>query len=99
MKEGIPLHFTSAVIAGFCTTLVASPVDVVKTRYMNSPKGAYKGAVDCAVRMGVQEGFRAFYKGYACIRWIFLFIHDEHQFNYARFTDSYHPSVVLCRGT
>ncbi|KAK4877995.1 hypothetical protein RN001_010501 [Aquatica leii] len=64
MKDGIPLHFASAVVAGFCTTVVASPVDVVKTRYMNSPKGHYKGAMDCAIRMFVQEGGRAFYKGF-----------------------------------
>ncbi|XP_017779530.1 PREDICTED: mitochondrial uncoupling protein 2-like [Nicrophorus vespilloides] len=64
MKEGVPLHFTSAVIAGFCTTVVASPVDVVKTRYMNSAKGEYKGAADCGVRMFMQEGTKAFYKGF-----------------------------------
>lgn len=63
MKDGVTLHFTSAVIAGFCTTVVASPVDVVKTRYMNSPKGHYKGALDCAIRMFVQEGGKSFYKG------------------------------------
>lgn len=64
MTDNIPCHFTSAVIAGFCTTVAASPVDVVKTRYMNSPKGQYKGAIDCAVRMLVQEGPNAFYKGF-----------------------------------
>jgi len=64
MKEGVPLHFTSAVIAGFCATVVASPVDVVKTRYMNSAKGEYKGAVDCGIRMFMQEGVKAFYKGF-----------------------------------
>jgi solute carrier family 25 uncoupling protein 8/9 len=31
--DGIPCHFTAAVIAGFCATLMASPVDVIKTRY------------------------------------------------------------------
>jgi hypothetical protein len=31
--DGIPCHFTAAVIAGFCATLLASPVDVIKTRY------------------------------------------------------------------
>nr|CAD7266822.1 unnamed protein product [Timema shepardi] len=49
---------------GLCTTVMASPVDVVKTRYMNSTQGEYKGAVDCAVRMLVQEGPAAFYKGF-----------------------------------
>lgn len=64
MKDAIPCHFTSAVIAGFCTTIVASPVDVVKTRYMNSKPGTYKGAANCAVQMFAKEGFSAFYKGF-----------------------------------
>lgn len=60
----MPCHFTSAVIAGFCTTVVASPVDVVKTRYMNSKPGTYSGAANCAVQMFAKEGFNAFYKGW-----------------------------------
>lgn len=49
---------------GFAATIAASPVDVIKTRYMNSPKGQYAGAMDCAIRMAKQEGFTAFYKGF-----------------------------------
>ncbi|XP_072157901.1 putative mitochondrial transporter UCP3 isoform X1 [Bemisia tabaci] len=94
LKDGIPCHFTSAVIADvdsigtthewyvffssdtmtdaysrfdklrFCATLVASPVDVVKTRYMNAPPGNYSGALDCAAKMFKSEGFSAFYKGF-----------------------------------
>jgi len=63
MKDGVPCHFTAAVMAGFCTTVVASPVDVVKTRFMNS-SGQYRGAIDCAVQMLVKEGPTAFYKGF-----------------------------------
>lgn len=48
---------------GFATTIVASPIDVVKTRYMNSPKGMYTGAIDCTIRMAKKEGPAAFYKG------------------------------------
>ena len=33
LKDGIPCHFLAAATAGFTATLVASPVDVVKTRY------------------------------------------------------------------
>ena len=33
LSDGIPCHFTAAVMAGFCATLVASPVDVIKTRW------------------------------------------------------------------
>ncbi|XP_065073635.1 dicarboxylate carrier SLC25A8-like [Ochlerotatus camptorhynchus] len=64
IPNDIRLHFSSAVVAGFAATVVASPVDVVKTRYMNSPKGQYRGAVDCAIKMGRKEGAAAFYKGF-----------------------------------
>lgn len=64
MEDAMPCHFSSAVIAGFCTTVVASPVDVVKTRYMNSKPGTYSGAANCAVQMFAKEGFSAFYKGF-----------------------------------
>nr|XP_018669017.1 mitochondrial uncoupling protein 3 isoform X2 [Ciona intestinalis] len=56
-------HFTSAFISGFVTTLVASPVDVVKTRYMNSPLGTYKNPIHCTKTLFMQEGMKAFYKG------------------------------------
>lgn len=64
IPNDIRLHFSSAVVAGFAATVVASPVDVVKTRYMNSPKGQYRGAIDCAIKMGRKEGASAFYKGF-----------------------------------
>jgi solute carrier family 25 uncoupling protein 8/9 len=64
LRDGIPCHLTAATVAGLCTTLAASPVDVVKTRYMNSSAGEYKGAIDCAVKTFVQEGPLAFYKGF-----------------------------------
>ena len=35
VRDGILCHFSSALVAGFTATLVASPVDVVKTRYMS----------------------------------------------------------------
>lgn len=60
----MPCHFTAAFAAGFCTTLVASPVDVVKTRYMNSVPGQYRGALHCALSMLLNEGPTSFYKGY-----------------------------------
>ncbi|XP_063994696.1 dicarboxylate carrier SLC25A8-like [Diachasmimorpha longicaudata] len=64
MPDGIMCHFTAATGAGLCTTIVASPVDVVKTRYMNSGPGEYRGAMDAAMKMLTQEGFLAFYKGF-----------------------------------
>jgi hypothetical protein len=68
------LHVSDDVHAtGFCTTVVASPVDVVKTRYMNSARGEYRSAVDCTLRMLTQEGPAAFYKG-----WVQLFVTKNH---------------------
>jgi len=64
MTDGIPCHFASAIVAGFAATLLASPVDVVKTRYMNSPEGVYRGAIHCAVETGRREGLGAFYRGF-----------------------------------
>lgn len=64
LHDGIPCHFSAAVAAGLCTTVASSPVDVVKTRYMNSAPGEYKGAIDVAVRMFMNEGPMAFYRGF-----------------------------------
>ncbi|XP_033063652.1 mitochondrial uncoupling protein 2 isoform X2 [Trachypithecus francoisi] len=64
MTDDLPCHFTSAFGAGFCTTVIASPVDVVKTRYMNSALGQYSSAGHCALTMLQKEGPRAFYKGF-----------------------------------
>ncbi|KAJ3590477.1 hypothetical protein NHX12_008428 [Muraenolepis orangiensis] len=64
MTDNMPCHFTAAFAAGFCTTIVASPVDVVKTRFMNSPPGLYSGAINCTATMLMKEGPKAFYKGF-----------------------------------
>lgn len=64
MTDNLPCHFTAAFSAGFCTTIVASPVDVVKTRYMNSHPGQYNSAINCALNMLRHEGPTAFYKGF-----------------------------------
>ena len=70
LKDGIICHFSSAVVAGITATLVASPVDVVKTRFMNSPSGKYRGALHVARETARKEGLMAFYKGFnaSCIR-------------------------------
>ncbi|XP_077597328.1 dicarboxylate carrier UCP2-like [Stigmatopora nigra] len=64
MSDNLPCHFTAAFGAGFCTTVVASPVDVVKTRFMNSGANQYSGAINCALAMLKNEGPAAFYKGF-----------------------------------
>uniref|UniRef100_A0AAY4BN79 Dicarboxylate carrier UCP2 n=1 Tax=Denticeps clupeoides TaxID=299321 RepID=A0AAY4BN79_9TELE len=54
MTDNLPCHFTAAFGAGFCTTIVASPVDVVKT----------SSAINCTIIMLTKEGPTAFYKGF-----------------------------------
>ncbi|XP_063341501.1 mitochondrial uncoupling protein 2 isoform X3 [Pelmatolapia mariae] len=64
LTDNLPCHFASAFGAGLCTTVIASPVDVVKTRYMNSALGQYSSVLNCAAAMMTNEGPRAFYKGF-----------------------------------
>lgn len=72
MSEGIPCHLVSAFAAGFCATVVASPVDVVKTRYMNSMPSQYQNAIHCAMVLWRELGFGGFYKGCVIIYNLFL---------------------------
>lgn len=63
-QDNLICHFNSAFGAGFCATVVASPIDVVKTRIMNSTAGQYSGMIDCARKLVNESGFFAFYKGF-----------------------------------
>jgi solute carrier family 25 S-adenosylmethionine transporter 26 len=53
-------------IASATTVSIMIPMDTIKTRLVtqmaNSPN-AYKGIIDCAVRVAREEGMGAFYKG------------------------------------
>jgi len=64
MTDDLPCHLVSAFGAGLVTTVIASPVDVVKTRFMNSAVGQYSGVLNCAISMARREGPFAFYKGF-----------------------------------
>jgi len=63
MEDAFPLHFFAAVCAGFTTTAITSPVDVVKTRYVNSKPGEFSNALKTAVVVAKEGGFKGFYKG------------------------------------
>ncbi|NXN69341.1 UCP3 protein, partial [Himantopus himantopus] len=62
--DNVPCHFVAAFGAGFCATVVASPVDVVKTRYMNAGPGQYRNALSCLLALLMQDGIAGFYKGF-----------------------------------
>ncbi|NWU40241.1 UCP2 protein, partial [Hylia prasina] len=64
MTDNVPCHFVAAFGAGFCATVVASPVDVVKTRYMNASPGRYRSALSCLLALLRQDGPAGLYKGF-----------------------------------
>ncbi|XP_075348164.1 dicarboxylate carrier UCP2-like isoform X2 [Mycteria americana] len=64
MTDNLPCHFVAAFGAGFCATVVASPVDVVKTRYMNAGPGQYRNVLSCLLALLMQDGLAGFYKGF-----------------------------------
>lgn len=64
MKEGLPLHFTASMFAGFICSVTSNPVDVVKVRVMNDKERQFKGISDCVRTILRKEGPLAFYKGF-----------------------------------
>uniref|UniRef100_A0A8C5KU56 Mitochondrial dicarboxylate carrier n=1 Tax=Jaculus jaculus TaxID=51337 RepID=A0A8C5KU56_JACJA len=61
MSDNIFTHFVASFIAGGCATFLCQPLDVLKTRLMNS-KGEYQGVFHCAVETA-KLGPQAFFKG------------------------------------
>ncbi|XP_005624058.2 mitochondrial dicarboxylate carrier isoform X1 [Canis lupus familiaris] len=61
LTDGVFTHFVASFIAGGCATILCQPLDVLKTRLMNS-KGEYQGVLHCAVETA-KLGPLAFYKG------------------------------------
>ncbi|NXI17501.1 DIC protein, partial [Irena cyanogastra] len=62
LSDNIFTHFLSSFIAGLCATFLCQPLDVLKTRLMNS-HGEYQGVIHCAVETA-KLGPLAFYKGF-----------------------------------
>ena len=60
MQDGLGCHFTAGFSAGFIATLVASPIDVVKTRVMSGSDTGFFSAIRTLAR---ESGFFGFYKG------------------------------------
>mmetsp|Transcript_43979 Transcript_43979/g.101679 ORF Transcript_43979/g.101679 Transcript_43979/m.101679 type:complete len:292 (+) Transcript_43979:140-1015(+) len=69
-QDGLPLHISTATIAGYVSTVASSPFDVVKSRVMGQPLDAkgmgtrYSGMVDCFVKICSTEGPVALYNGF-----------------------------------
>ncbi|XP_070704549.1 mitochondrial dicarboxylate carrier [Pempheris klunzingeri] len=61
LTDSILTHFLASVFAGGCATILCQPLDVVKTRLMNS-KLEYRGVLHCLTETA-KLGPKAFYKG------------------------------------
>ncbi|XP_020043635.1 mitochondrial dicarboxylate carrier isoform X1 [Castor canadensis] len=61
LSDNIFTHFLASFIAGGCATFLCQPLDVLKTRLMNS-KGEYQGVLHCAMETA-KVGPLAFFKG------------------------------------
>mmetsp|Transcript_52625 Transcript_52625/g.128593 ORF Transcript_52625/g.128593 Transcript_52625/m.128593 type:complete len:309 (+) Transcript_52625:289-1215(+) len=66
LKEGVALHFTASMFAGVMVAATTSPVDMIRTRIMNQPRGVkqYNGMVDCFQKVVRAEGIMVLYKGF-----------------------------------
>ncbi|NXQ93290.1 DIC protein, partial [Sagittarius serpentarius] len=62
LSDNIFTHFLASFIAGGCATFLCQPMDVLKTRLMNS-QGEYRGVTHCAMETA-KLGPLAFYKGF-----------------------------------
>ncbi|XP_006635294.1 mitochondrial dicarboxylate carrier [Lepisosteus oculatus] len=62
LSDNIFTHFLASFIAGGCATFLCQPLDVMKTRLMNS-KGEYRGVMHCVMETA-KLGPLAFYKGF-----------------------------------
>ncbi|PVU92823.1 hypothetical protein BB559_003586 [Furculomyces boomerangus] len=57
-------HFESSLLTALVTTTVCSPIDVVKTRIMNSKSKEYKSLIDTFATITKTEGVSALFKGW-----------------------------------
>ncbi|KAJ9467496.1 Mitochondrial uncoupling protein 1 [Diplonema papillatum] len=62
--NGLPLHFTAAIIAAFTACVAASPLDVVKNRWITDAAHKYSSVANVVTTMYRTEGFKSFYLGF-----------------------------------
>lgn len=71
MEDNLTLHVFSSAVAGFLATVISSPVDVVKSNYMNGKlcpiegkRILYNNVFEAAKWVAFEGGFKGFYKGF-----------------------------------
>lgn len=64
LSDGLATRFGASVATGLLVALSTAPVDLCRTRIMDSPKGTYRGMVHCAMDTVKNEGALSLYKGF-----------------------------------
>ncbi|KAK6200151.1 mitochondrial carrier protein [Scheffersomyces amazonensis] len=66
--------FIAGMFSGVTKNAVGHPFDTVKVRLQTSPKGQFKGPMDCVFQTFKREGFRGFYKGFTppLVGWVLM---------------------------
>ncbi|OMJ28336.1 Mitochondrial dicarboxylate carrier [Smittium culicis] len=62
--SSVTTHFASSALASITAATAVSPIDVAKTRIMNSKNNEYKNLFDALTKIPRQEGIKALYKGW-----------------------------------
>ncbi len=55
LKDGVVVHSLARFMSGLVSSAISTPIDVVKSRIMDSPE-AYKGSLDCVAKTFRREG-------------------------------------------
>ena len=58
-----PVEMVSGAFAGFCSSVMNNPIDVVKTKMQGKDAAKYNGLLDCAKQIYANHGFLGFYAG------------------------------------
>jgi solute carrier family 25 uncoupling protein 27 len=70
-KDNVYTHFLSSIYSGFCSTVLSTPADVVKSNYMNNPQKYKNSLVKCISSIYQENGIFYFWRG-SLLNWIRL---------------------------
>ncbi|XP_027204374.2 dicarboxylate carrier 1 [Dermatophagoides pteronyssinus] len=63
-EDNVTTHLTASTLTGAVATSLTQPLDVLKTRMMNSAKNQYRSVGHCITELYKESGIFGFFKGY-----------------------------------
>lgn len=64
LEDNVPTHLSASTLTGAVATSLTQPLDVLKTRLMNSEKNQYRSVAHCITDLYKESGVIGFFKGY-----------------------------------